>query len=266
MRKLIPLLIFAAAFAAPATAHAARATECTALNICYCVEQDLKGAIDANVARLRQTISEQKAEGKAIGYMSLPLSTFAGGYFALNAEISAITRERVEKRFGTKSLWLLNPGTPSSQLPGTANGADYMLMWTRVLEGTGGLGEDFDFYYFVGPSDFAAALGLTGEGDMEKIDAIFEQRLASDAGFRRVVEQGRVTKTAFRNYYALRASIAFSYGAHDEWNILRILNERRRGAAHLGVPHQIASFFDGRATAPGASEQAVSGGYMGRCN
>ena len=134
-------------------------------------------------AKLRQTIAEQKAEGKAIGYMSVPLSTFAGGYFALNAEVSAKTKERVEKRFGAKSLWLLNPGTPASQLPSNANGADYMLMWTRVLEGPGGLGEDFDFYYFVGPSDFAAALGLTGEGDMEKIDALFEERLAVRSGF-----------------------------------------------------------------------------------
>lgn len=266
MRRLIPLLIFAAVFAAPVTAHAARATECTALNLCYCVEQDLKGAIDDNVAKIRQVITEQKAEGKAIGYMSVPLSTFAGGYFALNTDIAAQTRAAVEKRFGAKSLWILDPATPAFSLPRNATGAEYMLMWTRVLEGTGGLGEDFDLFYFVGPADFARALGLTGEGDMEKVDAIFEQRLASDAGFRRVVEQGRVTKTTFRNYYALRASVAFSYGAHDEWNILRILNERRRGAQHLGVPHQIASFFDGRATAPGASEQAVSTGYAGRCN
>lgn len=265
MRKLVPILICVAVWVAPATARAARTTECTAINVCYCVEQDLKAAIDGNVAKIRQVIAEQKAEGKAVGYMSVPLSTFAGGYFALNSEIAAQTKTAVEKRFGAKSLWILNPAAPAFSLPGNASGADYMLMWTRVLEGAGGLGEDFDFYHFVGPSEFAAALGLTGEGDMEKVDAIFEQRLASDAGFRRVVEQGRVTKTTFRNYYALRASVAFSYGAHDEWNILRILNERRRGAPHLGVPYQIASFFDGRATAPAASEQAVSTGYAGRC-
>ena len=266
MRHLIAIIGAAAAFAVPTAAHAARVTECTAINICYCVEQDLKSAIDANVARLRQTISEQKAGGKAIGYMSLPLSTFAGGYFALNAEVSAITKERVEKRFGAKSLWLLNPGTPSSQLPGTANGADYMLMWTRVLEGSGGLGEDFDFYYFVGPSDFAAALGLTGEGDMEKIDAIFDQRFATDEGLRKAVEQGKLSKATFRNYYGLKASIAFSYGSHDEWNILRLLNDKRRGGTQYGVANQIASFYDGRATPPSAAEQGISTGYVGRCN
>ncbi len=266
MRKLTILLALCAVSALPEPAQAGRTTECTAINICYCVEQDIKAAIDANVAKLRQAIVEQKAEGKAIGYMSVPLSTFAGGYFALNAEVSAKTKERIEKRFGAKALWILNPGTPASQLPSNANGADYMLMWTRVLEGPDGLGEDFDFYYFVGPSDFAAALGLTGEADMEKIDAIFEERLASDPGFRRVVDQGRVTKATFRKYYALRASVAASNGAHDEWNILRILNERRRNAAQFGIPNQIVSFFDGRAVAPAASEQAISGGYGGRCN
>lgn len=264
--QIVSAAICAAAFAAPTGAHAARVTECTAINICYCVEADLKGAIDTNVSKIRQAIAEQKAEGKAIGYMSLPLSTVGGSYFGVNADISALTKAKVEKRFGAKSLWILNPGTPSSQLPSAANGADYMLMWTRVLEGTGGLGEDFDFYYFVGPSDFASALGLTGEGDMEKIDAIFDQRLAADEGLRRAVEQGRVSKATFRNYYALRASIAFSYGAHDEWNILRILNERRRGAARFGVANQIASFFDGHAVAPAVSEQAISNGYLGRCN
>jgi hypothetical protein len=101
---------------------------------------------------------------------------------------------------------------------------------------------------------------------MEKVEAIFEQRLVSDAGFRRVVEQGRVTKATFRNYYALRASIAFSYGSHDEWNILRVLNDKRRGGAQFGVANQIASFYDGHATPPSAAEQGISTGYVGRCN
>jgi len=267
MRKLILIggLALCAAFTGPTDARATRATECTAINVCYCVEQDLKGAIDTNVSKLRQAIAEQKSAGKAIGYMSLPLSTVGGGYFGLNADVSAKTKERVEKRFGEKSLWILNPGTPSSQLPREANGADYMLMWTRVLEGPSGLGEDFDFFYFVGPSDFAAALGFTGEGDMEKIDALFDQRYAADEGLRKAVEQGRTSKAAFRNYYGLRASVAFSYGSHDEWNILRLINDKRRGA-QFGVANQIASFYDGRPTPPSAAEQPVSNGYMGRCN
>lgn len=270
VRSSIALVALAACtsgfFLGGTDARAARATECTAINICYCVEQDLKGAIEANVAKIRQTIATEKAAGKAIGYMSVPLSTVGGGYFGVNSDVAKATKASVEQRFGAASAWLLNPGTPDFSLPSGANGADYMLQWTRVLEGAGGLGEDFDFVYFVGPSDFASALGLTGEADMEKIDALFEQRRASDPGLQRAIERGQVSKTSFRNYYALRASIAFSLGSHDEWNIARILNERRRGAAQLGVANQIATFFDGRAVVPGAYEQAIAGGYVGRCN
>ena len=266
MRTLIPVMACIAAFVGSGTAHAARATECTALNICYCVEQDLKGAIDTNVSKIRQAIAEQKSAGKAVGYMSLPISTVGGSYFGVNLDVAEKTKERVEKRFGAKSLWILNPGEKNFALPREANGADYMLMWTRVLEGPSGIGEDFDVFYFVGPSDFAAAMGLTGEGDMEKIDALFDQRFVSDEGLRREVERGRVSKQTFRNYYTLRASIAFSYGSHDEWNILRALNDKRRGAAQLGVANQIASFYDGRPTPPSAAEQSVSTGYVGRCN
>jgi hypothetical protein len=37
------------------------------------------------------------------------------------------------------------------------------------MEGRDGLGRDFDFIYFVGPSDFARFFGLTGESDMRRI-------------------------------------------------------------------------------------------------
>ena len=45
---------------------------------------------------------------------------------------------------------------------------------------------------------------------MEKIDALFDQRSASDEGLRKAVEQGKVSKASFRNYYGLKASITFS--------------------------------------------------------
>ena len=269
MRNVIPSLgavLCAAAFVLPTTAHAVRATECTAINICYCVEQDLKGAIDTNVSKVRQAIAEQKSAGKAIGYLSIPISTVGGAYFGVNIDVAAKTKAAVEKRFGEKSLWILNPGDSRFSLPSGANGADYMLQWTRVLEGPGGSGEDFDFFYFVGPSDFASALGLTGEGDMEKIEALFDQRYAADEALRKAVEQGRLSKATFRNYYGLKASIAFSYGSHDEWNILRLINVKRLGGTQFGVANLIASFYDGRPTPPSAVEQPVSNGYTGRCN
>jgi 2-polyprenyl-6-methoxyphenol hydroxylase-like FAD-dependent oxidoreductase len=131
---------------------------------------------------------------------------------------------------------------------------------------TSGTGDDFDFFYFAGPSDFARALGLTGEGDMERIDALFDQRYAADVKLRDAVAQGKVSKATFRNYYGLKASITFSYGSHDEWNILRLINVKRLGGTQFGVANQIASFYDGRPTPPSAAEQPVSNGYMGRCN
>ena len=80
-------------------------------------------------------------------------------------------------------------------------------MWTRVLEGARGLGEDFDFIYFTGPSDFARYFGLTGEGDLDRIAAFFEERRKTDAELQREIERGRVSAASFRNYYGLRASV-----------------------------------------------------------
>jgi len=189
-------------------AAAANVTACTTINLCYCINSDNRDAIAVNVASVRKLIAEQKAAGKAIGYLSIPLSTAGGSYFDVSRNIAASIKEQVEKRYGAGALWILNPGAEGN-LPAGASGADYMYMWTQILEGRG-LGEDFDFFYFSGPSNFAHALGLTGDGDMEKIDAYFDKLLASDAGFKKAVDQGKVTKTSFRNYYALRASGAFS--------------------------------------------------------
>jgi len=265
MRQAIRFLALCASATTFATgALAARATECTTINLCYCVEQDFKPAIDANVTKIRKLMAEQKAGGKAIGYLSIPISTVGGSYFGVSSDVAARTKAAVEKRLGVNSAWLLNPGESDFGLPAGANGADYMLQWTRVLEGAG-FGEDFDFVYFSGPSDFASALGLTGEADMERIDALFDRRYATDEVLRKAVEQGKVSKATFRNYYALRAAISFSYGSHDEWNIVRILNERRRGATKSGIADQIAVWFDGRAAVPGAYEQGIAAGDAGRC-
>jgi hypothetical protein len=64
----------------------------------------------------------------------------------------------------------------------------------------------------------------------------------------------------------LRASSTVSRGAHDEWNIFRMLNERRRADAKLGTPNQIPMLFDGRSIAPADAELAVSEGYVGKCS
>jgi hypothetical protein len=245
-------------------AAAANVTACTTINLCYCINDGNRAGITANVARVRKLIADERASEKAIGYLSIPLSTVGGSYFGVNQTVAQQAKERIEKRFGAGSVWILNPGAEGN-LPGGASGADYMYMWTQILEGRNGLGEDFDFFYFTGPSDFAPVFSLTGEGDMEKINAYFDRRLASDADFKKAVDQGKLTKSSFRNYYALHASVAFSLGSHDEWNISHLINDRRRGANDFGIANQIPILFDGHAVPPGSFEGAIASGDGGRC-
>lgn len=242
----------------------AKVTACTAINLCYCISADKRGAIAANVTRLRQFIADQRALGKAIGYLSIPLSTAGGSYFGVNADVAQKAKERIEKRLGAASAWILNPGAEGN-LPAGASGADYMYMWTQILEGAKGLGEDFDFFYFTGPADFAKFFSLTGEGDMHTIATYFDQRVTTDAGLKKAVDQGKLSRASFRNYYALRASVAFRYGSHDEWNISHILNERRRGANDFGIANQIPILFEGNGVTPSNFEGTVAAGDVGRC-
>jgi hypothetical protein len=74
-----------------------------------------------------------------------------------------------------------------------------------------------------------------------------------------------LTKSGFRNYYGLRASVAFSYGSHDEWNIARLINDRRRGDADFGIAQQLAVLFDGQPVSPGGYEAPTASGDVGRC-
>ncbi len=253
-----------AAMALAAAAEPARSSECTKIGICYCVSSEVKPAIEEKIGRFRALIAEQRKAGKSVGYLSVPLSPAGGGYFNLNAEVAEKAKQAIEKRFGADLVWVLNPGMAESNLPKGASGADYMLMWTSILEGADGLGQDFDFVYFAGPQDFARVFELDGTGDMAKIDQYFDKRAKSDPDFDKAVKNG-LTKTAFRNYYALKASSAFSRGSHDEWNIIRTINERRRADPKLGVPNQLPVLFDGRSVPAVDAEAIVSDGYVGKC-
>jgi len=245
-------------------AEPAKTSECTKIGICYCVSSEVRPAIEEKIAHFRALIAEQHKAGKSVGYLSVPLSPAGGGYFALNAEVAEKAKQGIEKRFGADFVWVLNPGMAESNLPKGSSGADYMLMWTSILEGTDGLGQDFDFVYFAGPQDFARVFDLDGSGDMAKIDQYFDRRSKSDPEFDKAVQAG-LTKTAFRNYYALKASSAFSRGSHDEWNIIRLINERRRSDPKLGVPNQLPVLFDGRSVPAADSEAGISEGYVGKC-
>ena len=254
---------------APAPALAAPTTECAAIAVCYCINSDFKPVIDAQVAKLRSLIKAERDAGKAVGYLSIPLSTLGGGYFNVNREVGEKTRQRIEARLGKASAWVLNPAMAEATIPDVADkragGAEYMVMWTRVLEGPAGLGEDFDFIHFVGPSDFAAYFGLNGSADLDRLAAYFDERVKTDADLQRAAMQGRVTRSSFRNYYGLRASVSFSLGAHDEWNIAQKINARRRADAAYGTGNQLPTWFDGRAVSSAEAEQPMSGGYAGSC-
>jgi len=244
------------------TAHAAKTTECTKVGICYCVNEDLKSTIQAKVDRFRQVVAEQRRAGRAVGYLSVPLTSAGGGNFNVNMDVAAAIKVSVEKRLGADFVYLLNPTTLEADLP-KGTGADYMLMWASLLEGTDGLG-DFDFVYFAGPQDFARYFGFDGNNDMAKLDAYFDRRAKSDPDFEKAVQNG-LTKAAFRKYYGLRASAAVSRGAHDEWNIFRVINERRRNDPKMGIANQLPMLFDGRATPSAGAELPVSDGYLGKC-
>jgi hypothetical protein len=270
MKTLLSTLsLLAAASAFSPAVQAASVTECGANSICYCYNDEFKAGIEAQVTKLRAMIAAERAKGKAVGYLSVPLSTAGGSVFGINREVAEKTRSNVETRLGAASAWVLNPGMKEADIPNAgsvrAGGAEYMVMWTRVLEGANGLGEDFDFIYFTGPADFASYFGLTGSGDLDKIGAFYNERIKTDAELKRAVDQGRVTPQTFRNYYGLRASVSFSLGAHDEWNIAGKINAKRRGDAKFGVTNQLPTLFDGRPVSSAEGEVAMSNGYAGTC-
>jgi hypothetical protein len=244
-------------------AYAAKSTECVKIGVCYCVNDDLKPAIKSKVERFRQMIAEQRKAGKSVGYLSVPLSSTGGGNFNVNKEVAESAKLAVEKRFGAEAVWVLNPAALDADLP-KGTGADYMLMWASLLEGADGWG-DFDFVYFAGPEDFARYFGFDGNSDMTKLDAYFDRRVKLDPDFDKATQNG-LTKVAFRKYYALRASASISRGAHDEWNIFRLINERRRADGNFGIGNQIPILFDGRGVAASDSEAPVSEGYVGKCS
>jgi hypothetical protein len=260
---LAQLVLSVTMASAPQTAHAAKTTECAKVGICYCINDELKATIAQRVDKFRGMIAEQRKAGKLVGYLSVPLTSSGGGNFNVNKEVAEAAKAAIEKRHGKDFVWVLNPGTLEADLP-KGTGADYMMMWITLLEGPDGMG-DFDFVQFAGPQDFARYFGFDGNNDMAKLDAYFDKRIKSHAGFEKAVQAGTVTKAAFRRYYGLRASATVSRGAHDEWTIFRLINEKRRADPKLGTGNQIPMLFDGRAAGPTEAEAPVSEGYVGKC-
>lgn len=65
---------------------------------CYCVNTDLRSAIDARIGELRKTVREQRALGKAIGYISVPISSLDGSHFGVNIDAAEDVRMPLERR------------------------------------------------------------------------------------------------------------------------------------------------------------------------
>jgi hypothetical protein len=238
---------------------AGRFTVCTVNHVCYCVTRALNDDINRDVAVVRADIRRQRDQGKAIGYLGVPLSSVGGAYFKLNAAFAKDMKDKLEARLGPALVWVLDPGDPKYGLPHGATGADYMLVWSEVLEGQMGLGADFDFVYFVGPSDFARYLALGDANILATLDALYDTMVKSDPGL------ARIKKEDFRAYYGLRASVSYSLGSHDEWNVVASINDQRRDDPDYGIPKQLGIFFDGRAIVPAVYDDPTTDGNAGAC-
>jgi len=242
----------------------ARAAECgaprvvvvTVTGMKYCADPAFDGLIQDQIRKIRQDVRAQQSAGKLIVYASTPISPRGGGYTPTNLEVAASVKVALESQYGA-SVWVLDPGR--YQLPSLAGkppgGSEYMVMWTAVLAGEDGSGPDFDMVHFTGPGNMRAFFGCAGAGITECIDRYVTKRALTDETFRQEVADRPARRREFFRYYAMRASSAYSPGAHDEWNIFVAINRRRP----LGG--QVAMYFDGRPLSPGEMETAVSPGY-----
>src|SRR6266567_2019439 len=245
----------------PATARAAdcaapKVVVTTAVGMKYCTDPAFDGVIAAQVQRIRQDTRAQRQAGKLVVYASTPISPRGGGHVETNLEIAASVKARLEKEYGA-AVWVLDPGR--YQLPDVggkaAGGAEYMVMWTAVLAGDDGMGRDFDMVHFTGPLDMRSFFGCGRDDVTGCLDRWLTARAAVDEKLRRAVAADGARRHAFLRYYALRASSAYSSGAHDEWNILVRINRKR------SLGDQVAVFFDGRPASPAEMEADVSPGY-----
>jgi hypothetical protein len=228
----------------------------TSVGMKFCSDPAFDSAIASRLQTIRQDIRVQRQAGKLVIYASTPISPRGGGHMDINLEIAASVKARLEKEYGA-AAWVLDPGR--YQLPDTGGtrpgGAEYMVMWTAVLAGDDGMGHDFDMFHFTGPQDMRAFFGCGRDDVTGCLDRWLTARAAADDKLRRAVADDAARRQAFLRYYALRASSAYSSGAHDEWNILVRINRRR------ALGDQVAVFFDGRPVSPAGMETEVSPGY-----
>jgi hypothetical protein len=249
VRGALALAAVGLALAAPAAAAECappRAVTATVLGLKYCADPAFGAVIAERVQKIRADVRAQRQAGKLIVYASTPISPRGGGDTTVNLGVAASVKARLEKEYGG-AVWVLDPG--AYQLPDTngraAGGGDYMVMWTEVLGGEDGGGRDFDMVHFTGPGDMRAFFGC----GREDVSGCVARHPAAAA----IADPGR--RQAFVRYYTLRASSAYSTGAHDEWNIVVKINRKRP------IGDQVAVFFDGRAVSPPEMDAEIAPGY-----
>jgi hypothetical protein len=231
----------------------------TAVAVSYCADPAFDAVVAAQVQKIRADVRAQRQAGKLIVYASTPISPRGGGHVATNLAVAASVKTRLEKEYGG-AVWVLDPGR--YQMAGVGGrepgGAEYMVMWTAVLAGEDGTGRDFDMAHFTGPGDMRAFFGCGRDDVTGCIEAWLVARAATDEKLRREIAEVPARRQAFVRYYALRASSAYSSGAHDEWNIFVRINRRR------ALGEQVAMYFDGRPASPAEMEMEISPGYEHR--
>jgi hypothetical protein len=252
---VLGVLLFTAAPAAAQSCRAPRVPVDTSVGMKYCADAAFDPILAAQVQKIRADVRAARQAGRLIVYASTPISPRGGGLEKVNVEIAAAVKARLEKTLGA-GAWVLDPGAYQlTSVDGKApGGGEYMVMWTRVLGGDDGAGRDIDMVHFTGPEDMRAFFGCAADDVTGCLERWLTSRAAADAALRRAADDPEARR-AFVRYYAMRASAAYSSGAHDEWNIVVRINRKR------ALGDQIAVFFDGRAVPPSAMETEIAPGY-----
>jgi hypothetical protein len=263
-----------------------------------------KAIFDRQIQLLQDDIARARADGRLVLYLSCPISSRGGSWAGTNVDIARHVERSLLQRLG-EGFWVLNPaqyqleskaglglleqhakaiGIDLASLKGMApGGGDYMRMWTRVLVEDGG-----NAYYFLGPRDVLSFFTANGSETLTAgVQGYFARKMEADSTFRRqfsapeaLWDDDALTdveeklhdawvrkRKDFLGYYGLKASANFSLGSHDEWAILRLLNQQRRKASITDdkldgdVGDQIAALFDGSQVSLSASEAPLSRGY-----
>ena len=271
------------------------------LNITFSWNSVWVPVFDRQIDLIRSDIDRAIVEDKIIVYLSCPISSRGGGHDGTNVEVAKFVENRLMDRFGEKfwvlnparyqmesregkgliiahaaALGWTKEFLEEVQATVRLSGGDYMRMWTKILAEnkpvepvTQNVGDRFDMFYFIGPQDVAEFFVQgTSQNLTAAIEGYLARKHATDHRFVAHFEKLSTTPAAwisarknFFRFYAIKSSANFSLGSHDEWNIFRLLNEKRQQDPKERVGARIAGFFDGRQIDLASAEAVTSKGY-----